>query len=404
MQASATSVIMSTTSPPPQLGTPIHTQSTTTDRYGPRYQNRDTILSCLANKMGPFIIGPISTDAFLKSFLPPPLVPLASPFVVGMFILLVDMLSKPETESKYYKVFMNSDPCHSMFLGLIFPFQIEIVSQDLRNLTIKNTSGTTDQAPHSSFPFNLKPNCSVYANNEEMEKKSEMYLNSSCVNFIIKFKCKLEVDPFADNSSEGGSNPFTCPIGPTLIILGQLTAYATSILSAQYHMHMFMVFIVKNYARLIQWDCSGAIFTKPIYFNSESHLINFFICYNIADCKAHGHDITVSSAFLQDVALAQAHVPKLQGVKECLDVTILNQHFIIPSPESTPDIPVDRWTHTSFAYDKHNGRRVLLKDSWHVLLEGIKLEGEIYRLLHEKGVPNIPSYSLGDDVGNETYH
>ncbi len=58
----------------------------------------------------------------------------------------------------------------------------------------------------------------------------------------------------------------------------------------------------------------------------------------------------------------------------------------------------------SFAYDKHNGHRVLLKDSWHVLLEGIKLEGEIYRLLHEKGVPNIPSYSLADDVGNETYH
>ena len=69
--------------------------------------------------MGPFVVGPISADAFLKSFLPPPLVPLASPFVVGMFIPLVDMLSKPETESKYYKVFVSSDPCRSMFLGLI---------------------------------------------------------------------------------------------------------------------------------------------------------------------------------------------------------------------------------------------------------------------------------------------
>ncbi len=201
--------------------------------------------------MGLFIVGPISADAFLKSFLPPPLVPLASPFVAGMFIPLVDMLSKPETESKYYKVFMSSDPCHSIFLGLIFPFQIEIVSQDLRNLTIQNTSGITDQAPHSSFPFNLKPDCLVYANNEEMEKKSEMYLNSSCVDFVIKFKHKPEADPFADNLSEGGSNSFTCPTGPTLIILGQLTAYTTLILSAQYRTHMFMVFIVKDYARLI---------------------------------------------------------------------------------------------------------------------------------------------------------
>src|SRR5258708_34846044 len=105
-----------------------------------------------------------------------------------------------------------------------------------------------------------------------MEKKSETYLNSSCVNFVIEFKRKPEADPFANNSSERGSNPFACPTGPTLIILRQLTAYATSILSAQYCMHVFMVFIVKDYVRLIQCDLSGAIFTKLIYFNSESHL------------------------------------------------------------------------------------------------------------------------------------
>ncbi len=145
-------------------------------------------------------------------------------------------------------------------------------------------------------------------------------------------------------------------------------------------------------------------FFEPLYFNSKSHLINFFIHYDIADHEACGHDITVSSAFSQDVALVQAHVPKLQGVKECLDITISNQHFIIPSPESTPDIPVGCWTCTSFAYDKHNGCQVLLKESWCVLLEGIKLEGEIYCLLHEKGVPNILSYLLADNVGNKTCH
>jgi len=116
-----------------------------------------------------------------------------------------------------------------------------------------------------------------------------------------------------------------------------------------------MVFIVKDYARLIRWDHSGAIFTKPIYFNSESHLINFFIHYDITDREAYGHDIIVSLASLQDVALAQAYVPELQGAKECLDVTISNQHFIISSPESTPDISVGHWTCTSFAYNKHNG-------------------------------------------------
>ena len=87
---------------------------------------------------------------------------------------------------------------------------------------------------------------------------------------------------------------------------------------------------------------------------------------------------------MQDVALAQANVPELRGANECLDVAISNQHFIIPVPKSTPDIPVGRWTRVSFAYDKYNGRRVLLKGSWRVLLENVKPEGEIYRLLHEK--------------------
>lgn len=244
----------------------------------------------------------------------------------------------------------------------------------------------------------------MYANSEEMEKKPETYLNLSCVDFVIEFKSKPESDPFADNSSRGGSNPFACPKGPALTILGQLTAYASSILSAQYRTHTFMVFIVKDYARLIRWDRSGVVFTKPIYFNNEPHLIDFFIRYDIADREARGHDISVSKASSQDVALAQAIVPELRGANGCLDVTISNQHFIIPSPESMPDIPVGRWTRASFAYDKHNGRRVLLKDSWRVLLEGVKPEGEIYRLLHEKRVPNIPSYSLAEDVGNETYH
>ena len=44
----------------------------------------------------------------------------------------------------------------------------------------------------------------LYANSKEMEKKLETYLNSSCVDFIIKFKCKPEADPFANNLSEGG--------------------------------------------------------------------------------------------------------------------------------------------------------------------------------------------------------
>ena len=145
-------------------------------------------MSHLANKMGPFVVGPIFADAFLKSFLPPPLVPLAFLFAVGMFIPLVNMLSKPETESKYYKVFVSSDPCHSIFLGLIFPFQIEIISQHLQNLTIKNTSGTTDQAPHSSFPFTvLFPELCTCAIIQYLSPKLQTAITHSILNQLLSF-------------------------------------------------------------------------------------------------------------------------------------------------------------------------------------------------------------------------
>ena len=50
------------------------------------------------------------------------------------------------------------------------------------------------------------------------------------------------------------------------------------------------------------------------------------------------------------------------------------------------------------------GKHVLLKDSWWVLLEGIKPEGKVYTLLHENAVPNISYCSLVGDVGLKEYH
>lgn len=74
--------------------------------------------------------------------------------------------------------------------------------------------------------------------------------------------------------------------------------------------------------------------------------------------------------------------------------------FIIPRPKAQPIAPVGRWTRSSIAYDIRNERRVYLKDSWRVSVKGIEAEGEIYRRLHEKEVPNIPPCLLAGDIGD----
>ena len=99
----------------------------------------------------------------------------------------------------------------------------------------------------------------------------------------------------------------------------------TKYLTEQNNNSSHLSLITPNYlSSLFVIDCSGAVFTHPIYFNNELHLMDFFTCYSIADRKAWGHNTMVSSASLQDVAIAQANVPKLQEANEFLDVTILD--------------------------------------------------------------------------------
>ncbi|KAF8487817.1 hypothetical protein F5888DRAFT_1624165, partial [Russula emetica] len=125
-----------------------------------------------------------------------------------------------------------------------------------------------------------------------------------------------------------------------------------------------------------------------------------------------GHDSTVhSSSTPEEIALARAIVPELKDVESFLVLTIPDdsdrpseRRYIISSPEPRPDIPIGRWTRSLFALDVKEKCRVLVKDSWRVLLKDIKPEGELYDLLHRGKVDNIPSCLLAGDVGADIYH
>lgn len=59
--------------------------------------------------MSPFFVGPISAEAFLNRFLPPPSDPSSVPqFPTGLFDDFIKSLS--QTESASYDKFVSSDP------------------------------------------------------------------------------------------------------------------------------------------------------------------------------------------------------------------------------------------------------------------------------------------------------
>jgi hypothetical protein len=228
--------------------------------------------------------------------------------------------------------------------------------------------------------------------------------DTSRVEFFIEMKSAA--DPFDDHPSE--SRPFVRESGNLQTSLGQITIYATAILGVQYRTHVFSVIMVENYARLIRWDRSGTVVTEPIYYNKSPHLLDFLIRYGTADPQVRGHDSTVDQPTEDEIGDARTIVPELKDVESFLAITMPDQdqqrRFIISSPECRPHILVGRWTRASIALDTKLRRRVLLKDSWRVLLEDIEPEGVLYDRFRDEGVCNVPSCLLACDVGTDTHH
>ncbi len=399
-----------TTTPPlnpplPPHGTPIHTRSSTTGCYGPKYEDRKGSISRLADEMIPFIVGPISAAKFLEDFLPLPSGSSVPEFTVGMFAPLIETIRASSVETEWYNVFVSS---LYLFSHVILLFQNQIISPHVGNLAIVNSSRLSDEAPHGSFAYSLKPDCSVYTTgNNPATGNGPAKLKFSLIDFVIEFKT---ADPFVNDPIDNGElNPFVRHEGSFRAILGQIIAYATAILNTQYRTHVFMVLVAKEYARLLRWDHGGVIVTEPILFNRHSFLFDFFVRYNIVDHEARGHDSTVSTPTESEIERAKYVVNEFTNAESFLVVTMPHQNtarrFIIRCPGGpVPAIPVGRWTRSSVAYDIQEGRRVLLKDSWRVLLKGIEPEGDIYCRLHDKQVPNISSCLLAGDVGSDTYH
>ena len=193
-----------------------------------------------------------------------------------MFAPFIKKLSEPEPK---YDVFVSSDPCrpphvqYTCSYAYYYPFQIDTINPHLKNLVVIKTSNASGEPLNSRFSLVLKPDCSVYT-----EDRVTPSFDFNHVDFVIEFK-KEQVDPFVDDlvstskDDPNHPNPFLCPEGPTHEVLGQLTAYAAAILSAQYRTHLFIVFIVGKYARQIRWDHGGAVVTKPIHFKrGAAHL------------------------------------------------------------------------------------------------------------------------------------
>ena len=79
------------------------------------------------------------------------------------------------------------------------------------------------------------------------------------------------------------------------------------------------------------------------------------------------------------------------------------RYFAVPSPSAIVYTPPGRATRGFKAYDTSKRKVVFLKDSWRINLPDIQKEGEVYKILNEANVANVPQCLVSGDISTD-YH
>ena len=285
-------------------------------------------------------------------------------------------------------------------------------------LVVRKTSNTPI-VTGKDYKFTMYPDCTVYCNDSSTGRKCDP------PKFFVEFKT---VYPFLQkkNSSETTDESVECRR-----TVAQTGSYVSVLMDSQYRTHCFLVLGINDYARLMRWDRSGAVYSDHIYYNRESEFLDFFNAYAEATPQARGWDGSVTKAKPAEARAALDHWSKEKETlsalefwrerhmdkdskpeEESLLVVSLNnpdiysdsRRFVILPPSSKPSIPIGRSTRTSVAYDLQRDKSVFMKDSWRVVATNAAVEGSVYCYLNARGVNGTPRCDIYCDVGEDQYH
>ena len=226
---------------------------------------------------------------------------------------------------------------------------------------------------------------------------------------IIEFKWHMGDDPFCDpypiSNDLVPQYSFLCNTVTGVDTAGQITAYGAAQLGSQFCTCVYFVLIVKSWARLIQWDRTGAIITSPIYYNDSNELAEFFHQYHKVSPELHSVDTTVTMPTPEEVYLARICL-EVDEKAVLLKITVpshnLQMECIVHVPIASHYTPPGCTTCGFEAYDVQRCRNVYVEGMWRVDLPGIEREGETYKLLHAAGVRNLAVCSAAGDISNHT--
>ncbi|KAI0663917.1 hypothetical protein C8Q70DRAFT_905386, partial [Cubamyces menziesii] len=247
----------------------------------------------------------------------------------------------------------------------------------------------------------------------------------------LSIECKTQAvqhDPF-DESSASGNHEDASDVRQKF--LGQIMSYSMLIFDHQQRVHHLMLLIFDEKARIIRWDRSGLVATKPFNYVQEPELLGRFIWrFARMSPEQRGHDptatrISTTSAGYHMMTKHEIIVPgvvgdharaafakSLRGNSICWrlradDAQKGTHYLLVGKPHFIAPGLAGRGTKTFVAVDEADpqGPFVYLKDAWRVAHTGIKQEGEILKKLNSDGddgpVPYVPTLRYHGDVESQ---
>jgi hypothetical protein len=184
--------------------------------------------------------------------------------------------------------------------------------------------------------------------------------DSSLAELFIKFKWNAGDDPFCDTygcpcCDVPNTKSFLRDMKSSVDTLGQITSYAATHFGAQFRMHIYSVFIMKDTARILCWDRLGIIVMEAFKYNESPYLTEFFHRFSTASPEMRGKDQSASDPMSSE-ALAARHSLGLDKKVPLVKLQIPNAngsplYFITSAPRATPYTPPECATRGGPAYN-----------------------------------------------------
>ncbi|KAG2086971.1 uncharacterized protein F5147DRAFT_781478 [Suillus discolor] len=342
--------------------TPIKHGSSTMVPFSTNARYRINTINGLGKEVLPFAVGPMPVQQFLDEFFP------SSQLLDHGYTPLTNQ----PLECFEQTIQCTSEvPAYCKFVHAMSAFNFD--------LSFVDVSSKGDIYNCKSIKYDIKPDVCIYPLNIKTPDRCDV----TKAEMMVEFKWNKGDDPFSTLSS---ASLFIMSSQQARDTMGQITAYASAQLGAQWRTHAYQILIIKNYARLIRWDHEGFIVTEPISIESllPLSISSDATMLHLMQCMA----MTKPFPVLHHMQTAHS------------DLT-----YLVPALVATGLSPIGHNTRGFSAYNTKGDRVVFLKDTWCVLLLDIIPEGDVYKCLNEKHVRHVATcLAFGDVLGGSNAH